>query len=437
MLIIENIRPGSIAAELQIDTGSKLISINGTAIKDALDFVYHSDETLLEILIEDTIGEQVIYEIEKDSDDDLGFEFRQDKIRCCANKCIFCFIDQLPKGLRDSLYIKDEDYRLSFLDGNFITLTSVTERDLQRVIDYRLSPLYVSVHTTNEPLRKMMLGRKKLRPVMPTLKRLTDAGIEVHTQVVLCPGYNDGDELRRTIRELNELRPQLVSLGIVPVGISAHRQGLPELTPVNKIQAAEVIKSYGEQKQDRFRKDGGNGFVYLADEFYLLADLPIPDAGYYDDYYQYENGIGMLRSFLDDFHDNKNKLSGNKRRQPLRITIITGTLMAPVFRDELIPELNEALVNIELNLVLVRNRLLGESITVSGLISGEDIIRDYRDSGLESDLILLPPNCINIDGMTLDNHTPDSISRELNTQTKVGSYDLVTTLLACIIHKSQ
>ncbi len=428
MLIVENIRPGSIAAELQIDSGSKLISINGNVIRDTLDFVYHSDDTLLEILIEDVNGEQVIYEIERESDDDLGFEFEQDRIRCCANKCIFCFIDQLPQELRDSLYIKDEDYRLSFLDGNFITLTSVTERDLQRVIDYRLSPLYVSVHTTNEPLRRMMLGRKKLRPVMPTLRRLTDAGIDVHTQVVLCPGYNDGEELERTVLELGELRPQLVSLGIVPVGLSAHRQGLPELTPVDKCKAAEVINSWGEQRQKRFRKDGGNGFVYLADEFYLLADLRIPDAHYYDDYYQYENGIGMLRSFLDDFHKEKRKLSGKKRRQLIRISIVTGTLMAPVFRNDLIPELNEALVNIELNLVPVRNRLLGESITVSGLISGKDIINDYRNSGLDSDLILLPPNCFNTDGMTLDNYTPDSISDELNAHIKVGSYDLAASL---------
>ncbi|MBD3169176.1 MAG: DUF512 domain-containing protein [candidate division Zixibacteria bacterium] len=432
MITIAKIREGSIAELSGIPAGSVLISINENIISDYVDFIYHSGDDYLELLIRHPDGEEYIYEIERDDDADLGLEFVQDKIRCCGNKCIFCFIDQLPKGLRKSLYIKDEDYRLSFMDGNFITLTSVGKKDIERIIEYHLSPIYVSVHATDENLRRLMLGRKKIRPVMETLEKLTSSGIEVHTQVVLCPGYNDGGQLDKTIDDLCSLRPYLKSLGIVPVGLSAFREELPQLTPVDEKIAADLIERYGPGEQQRFRVDYEDGFLYLADEFYLLAGKDVPDNKYYDDYTQFENGIGMLRLFLDDFANEKERLSEITVKKELNVAIVTGKLMEGIFRKDVIPELRKRLPASEIGLLAVENKLLGDKITVSGLIGGKDIIEQYKRKELKYDYLLLPPNCVNSDELFLDDYTPKKIAVETGAEVKLGSYSIIDSFLDLI-----
>jgi putative radical SAM enzyme (TIGR03279 family) len=425
---IAKTRPGSISDNWKLPNGSILISINGQRIRDSLDYMFYSSDDELEFVIEFPDGNNKSFSVERNYDQDIGLEFAPDKIRCCGNKCIFCFIDQLPKGLRKNLYLKDEDYRLSFLDGNFVTLTSVTERDLKRIKNFRLSPLYVSVHTTDETMRKAMLGRKRLKPVMDVLTFLVKSEIEVHTQIVLCPGYNDGIELNKTINDLASLRPNLLTVGIVPVGLNKHRKSLPQLNAVQKGEAMRIIEDWGPSAQKKFRKDG-NGFVYLADEFYLLASAEIPDRKYYDDYPQFENGIGMARSFLDDFDDHKNQSRDNFQERNLKITLITGKLMAPILTKHVVPELGKMFNKIQFKLLPVANRLLGESITVSGLLSGIDIIDAYKTNHIESDLIILPPNCTNSEGLLLDDTTPDTISEKLNTDVVVGSYDIVESII--------
>ncbi|MCP4631694.1 MAG: DUF512 domain-containing protein [candidate division Zixibacteria bacterium] len=430
MLEITEIRKGSIADELEIPVGSLLLEINGMEIRDTLDYTYHSADDYLEILIEPPDKDRMVYEIEREEDDDIGFEFAQDKVRCCGNKCIFCFIDQLPQGLRKSLYIKDEDYRLSFLDGNFITLTAVTEKDINRIIEYHLSPLYVSVHTTNENLRKTMLGRSNLKPVIPILEKLSDEGIELHSQIVHCPGFNDGNELKRTVDDLSQLRPSLKSVGIVPVGLSEHRNGLHGLKPVNKIIALEMVEKYGSKIQKLYRRSG-EGFVYLADEYFLLAGEDIPGDDYYDDYPQYENGIGMVRSFLLDFKHDLGSLNefGSRKRH---FTIVTGELMAPVFNDNILPAVNQICRNLKFEVAPVENKLLGNSVTASGLLGGNDIIKFLASRYCSTDMILLPPNCVNSDGLFLDDFTPEIIQQKLGNPVVVGTYNFVDSIRSAL-----
>jgi putative radical SAM enzyme (TIGR03279 family) len=440
VVIIKNIKPGSIAEELRIPAGSKLISINGNAVGDAIDFIYHSAEADLELLIEKPDGEQVIYDIECGPEDDLGLDIGRDKIRCCGNKCIFCFIDQLPPGLRPSLYIKDEDYRLSFLDGNFITLTSISRPEMERIVNYNLSPLYVSVHATDPALRNMMLGRKNLKPIMERLRFLTEAGIDIHAQIVLCPGINDGSALEKTIEDLASLRPHLRSVGIVPVGLSAHRQGLPKLKPVDRDIALQTVERYGPDRQQEYR-NGEDGFLYLADEFFLLAGVDPPAAYYYDDYPQFENGIGMARSFMDEFEKNKKRLDPDSNPEPIRIDVgklnvvlVTGKLMRPILEDKIIPEIRKRIKSLDIQALEVENRLLGPMVTVSGLIGGKDIIGSYRKKRLSADarmrthVLILPPNCINTDGILLDDITPGTIADELGISVHMGSYSMVDTI---------
>ncbi len=432
MLKVVRVRKGSIASEMNLPTDSKLLAINGNKILDELDYKFHSSDYNLEFLMEFPNGEKVVYEFKRDDGSDIGLEFEPPKIRRCGNRCVFCFIDQLPKGLRGSLYIKDEDYRLSFLDGNFITLTSLGERDLVRIIEYHLSPLYVSVHTTNEKLRKLMLGRKRPKSIMQLLHRLTDGEIDIHTQIVLCPGFNDGDELKKTISDLAGLGPHIKSVGVVPVGLSRHRENLPYIKPVDIKKALEIIKGFGSDMQRNFRKQKEGGFVYLADEFYLIAGMKVPENSYYDDYPQLENGIGMVRSFLDDIKVQTKTLKTLIMKKHLRIMLITGKLMAPTLKRELLPRLGCFSDMLSVEIVPIANELLGESITVSGLLSGRDIVDGIVKNGLESDLVILPPNCINADGILLDDFTPKLISERTGVPIRVGSYNIIESILSAL-----
>ena len=347
------------------------------------------------------------------------------KTRLCSNDCIFCFIDQLPAGLRPSLYFKDEDYRLSFLHGAYITLTGIAKDELDRIRKQRLSPLYVSVHTTDPDLRRKMMRSKDAGELMERIEYLAQAHIELHTQVVLCPGINDGPHLERTIKDLSTYHPHVRSVALVPVGLTRHRHGLSSLAGVGPAYAKKLIQNL-QPWQENFRRMLGETFLCVADEFYLLAGIDIPHRTWYDDFPQIENGVGMVRQFLDAFSQRKSELPA-KADTPLEITVVTGTL-ANTFLRRLVPTAL-GIGKVRLEIVPVKNRFFGESVTVSGLLTGEDIVTTLRDRD-GGEVVMLPPNCINEDGFLLDDSTIEDIAGETEQRVVVGTYDLVASLLA-------
>ena len=370
---IGEIGPDSIAEEMEIRPGDILLSINGHPINDILDYQFYSQDDYLQVEIEKPDGEIWSLEIEKDYDEDLGFHFAEpvfDNMKSCRNRCVFCFVDQLPPHMRKSLYIKDDDYRHSFLYGNFITLTNLSESDWQKVIKMRLSPLYVSVHCIQADLRKKMLGNRRAGSIKADLQRLKEAGIEVHTQIVLCPGWNDGEVLQETIEELAGLYPGVVSVGIVPVGLTGHRDKLPVMNPVTSELARHTINIV-EKYQRRFREQLGYGLVYLADEFYLQAFINLPEAGYYDDYCQIENGIGLSRILLDEFAELEPHLP--KRVDRREVYLVTGKSAVPVL-EVLVTRLNQVL-GLSVCLIPIANICFGGGVSVTGLLTGQDIMK--------------------------------------------------------------
>ncbi|MEA4923829.1 MAG: DUF512 domain-containing protein [Syntrophomonadaceae bacterium] len=401
---IAMVRSGSIADEMEIAPGDLLVSINGHPINDILDYQFYTQDDYLKIEIEKVNQEIWSLEIEKEYDEDMGLDFSElvfDRMKCCKNRCVFCFVDQLPPNLRKTLYVKDDDFRHSFIYGNFITLTNLSEADWAKIEEMRLSPLYISVHCIQGDLRRQMLKNSRAGNIKQDLERLKAAGIEMHTQIVLCPGWNDGVALTETIEELARLYPEVASVGIVPVGLTGYRQQLPQLDPVTKTMALDVIRTV-ESLQERFRRDWGTGFVYLADEFYLRASLEVPPAEYYDDYCQIENGIGLARILLDEFQEEVPNLPGSiKRRQ---VFIISGQSAEPVLRS-VIDRLNQ-IEGLTVNLVPVPNRFFGGGVTVTGLLTGTDIIRalDSKYQGqrvILSDVILREGQDILLDDVSL------------------------------------
>jgi putative radical SAM enzyme (TIGR03279 family) len=428
---VRSVENKSMAQRYSILPGDEILEINNYPIKDLIDFKFHSSEKKLNLKIKDKSGEIKKIKITKRPDQDLGIIFEEKRYRGCGNKCIFCFVDQLPKGLRKPLYFKDEDYRLSFLHGNFITLTNLSEKDLQRIITQRLSPLYISIHTTDETLREKILGNQKIPSIMPLIQEFADNRIEMHTQIVLCPGINDGAYLEKSVEELSSFYPWVKSLAIVPVGLTRFRKGLPELKPVDKSYSKKLIKQVGKW-QSEFRKKYKSNFVYAADEFYLLAELDIPPAKYYDEFYQIENGVGLVRKFLDDFK-RKEKLLPKSLEHKSSLTLVTGKLAYKFMSSHILERLKK-IKNLEVNLISVRNNFLGQSVTVSGLLSGEDILRALKNKEI-GDSIILPPNCLNADGVFLDDLKPNDLEKKLGVKTVKGSYDLVDSLLNILSKK--
>ena len=350
----------------EIDVGDLLVSINGQPIRDMIDYQFYSADEELALIIQKPDGSQIELEYDAFRHGPPELEFEPDPIKRCKNKCVFCFIHQLPKGLRKSLYVKDEDYRLSFMHGNYVTLTNLDESDFERIISLRMSPLYVSVHTTDEALRRRMLGRKDLPELMPQIKRLVESEIELHTQIVVCPGFNDGDALEKTIADLAEFYPDLRSVAIVPVGLTAHRKRLPKMHSVTHAIAREILDQC-QTLQQNYLSRFESRFIYPADEFFLLADQPIPPQNYYEDFPQVENGVGMLRQLLSS-----RKLPAMELRKTLRATIVTGTLAEPILTRVLADKLRD-IPDFEISVLPVENHLMGKSVTVSGLLGGKDI----------------------------------------------------------------
>lgn len=420
--IIKEIEAGSIAEELELAPGDELISINDTMIKDVLDYHYLIKDEFLTVVIRKPDGEEWELEIEKDYDDDLGIVFEEglmDSYRTCNNKCIFCFIDQMPPGMRDTLYFKDDDARLSFLQGNYITLTNLSDEEIDRILYYKLSPINISVHTTNEELRCKMLHNRFAGSALEKMRRLKDGGIMMNGQIVLCKGWNDGEELEKTIHDLAAFLPELQSVSIVPVGLTKFRKGLTELEKFTKEDSLRVLETI-HRWQGIFLKHYNTRFIYGGDEWYISAGLPIPDAGSYEGYPQLENGVGMLRSFRDEFDEELQGLTGDDRKREL--SMVTGVLAAP-FLKEMLQELKDKFPHINVMLYTIINEFFGENITVAGLITGGDIMNQLK--GLPLGEVLLLPDVLLRNGETilLDDMTLETIENTLQTRIRIVQSD--------------
>ena len=387
---ISRIEPGSIADELGIEPGDLLLTVNDSVIEDVFDyhFLIHDEELVL--LIEKPDGEEWELEIEKDYDEDLGMEFEQglmDEYRSCRNKCMFCFIDQMPEGMRETLYFKDDDSRLSFLQGNYVTLTNMSEHDIDRIIRYHLEPINISFHTTNPELRCKMLHNRFAGEALKKVDRLYEAGIEMNGQIVLCKGINDGEELERSIRDMSRYLPYLRSVSVVPVGLTRYREGLYPLKSFTKEEAKGVLEIIHRWQKKLF-KEHGIHFIHAGDEWYLLAEEEIPEEERYDGYLQLENGVGMIRLLREECKEAFQALPGDEKSR--RVSMATGLLAYPEL-CRIADMLKEKYPGTKVQIYPVRNDFFGEKITVSGLITGGDLIRQLKGKDL-GERLLLPCN---------------------------------------------
>lgn len=433
--IIKKIMPGSIAEEMDLEPGDSVIAVNDEPIKDVFDYHYLINDEYIELTVLKKSGEEWILEIDKEAEEDVGIEFESslmDDYQSCSNKCIFCFIDQLPKGMRSTMYFKDDDSRLSFLQGNYITLTNMKDEDLERIIKYKLSPINISIHTTNPELRVKMLHNRFAGKIMDQMKKLYEAGIIMNGQIVLCKGVNDGEELKKTIQDAGSFLPYMESLSVVPVGLSKYREGLYPLEPFTSEDAQEVlniIHSYQEQFMDEYETH----FVHASDEWYILADEPLPDEDNYDGYVQLENGVGMLRlqkqEFLMALHEDSEKAPQVQKKH---CTLATGKLAGP-FIQELVNQFNEKHPEIQADVVEITNQFFGPRITVSGLLTGQDIISELKGKDLGTQL-LLPVNVLRSgEDVLLDDVHLSEIEKTLQVPVRIvqsNGQDLYKALLS-------
>jgi len=397
------VEPGSIAGQLGLKAGDRLVSINGEQIIDWIDYQALSSEERIDLVIERDGGE-IEFSLEKDDWEPLGLTFDSQLmtgVRECVNKCIFCFVDQLPCCARDSLRVKDDDWRLSLMMGNFVTLTNVSERELQRIIDRHASPLYISVHATDMALRARMLGTERGALLMKQLNRLAAGGVQFHAQAVLCPGVNDGAALEKTVNDLAALHPACQSLALVPVGLTNHREGLSELRKYTRDEARAVLDA-AEKWQRKFLKKFGTNFVFPADEFYLAAKRPIPPDEFYEDYAQIENGIGMMRLLETELEAAYGEADLESAR-PAKLLVVTGVSAGP-FMKSLMRRF--PLPGVEVEVVPVENGFFGPSVTVTGLLTGGDLIRGLAghnaDRVLVTECMLRDQEDVFLDDMTLE-----------------------------------
>lgn len=388
---ISAIQPGSIAEELELELGDIILTINGNEVKDIIDYRFLMADEYVELEVQKADGEVWIYEVDKDYDEKLGVEFENsmmDQAKTCSNKCIFCFIDQLPPGMRESLYFKDDDSRLSFLQGNFVTLTNMKDSDIDRIIKYKISPINVSVHTTNPELRKKMLNNRFAGNIYDRLKKLAEAGISMNAQIVSVPGINNGEELQNTVEDLYKLYPAIQNVAVVPVGSTKYREGLFNITIYNGETAKEEINNI-KPLQEKYLKEIATPFVRLSDEFYVLSKIEIPDKDFYGDFHQLEDGVGMIRfmrnTIEETLPDLRNDISGH-------FTFITGALAYEEIKStaELIMKKNSNLV---IDVKKVLNKHFGETITVAGLLTGKDIIEQVKKD-LGPGKLIIPVNML-------------------------------------------
>lgn len=435
-VVISGVLPGSPAGRQGILTGEKLVSVNGKPIFDVLDYRFHIGESDPLLCVEGADRSRREIRLEKSEEEDSGLCFEtylMDKQRHCANKCIFCFIDQLPPGLRESLYFKDDDARLSFLHGNYISLTNLSEREARRIVEMHISPVNVSVHTTNPALRCQMLGNAKAGESLVLLERFAAAGIKINAQIVLCPGLNDGPELKRTLCDLGALVPGVQSVAVVPVGLTRYREHLTEIKPYDKGGARAVIETVA-----RFNAGLGLGqgetIAYPADEFFIKAQLPVPPSDFYGDFCQLENGVGLWALFRDSFLrelSTQKKLRARRGRRPRQITVATGAAAYPLM-CLLVDETLKKCDNLKVNTLCVNNLFFGENITVSGLLTGADYTAALKGRPL-GDEVLIPASSLRSEGdMFLDSMTPAQLEQVLSVKVTPVSTDACAFLGALL-----
>ena len=393
MLKIQAVKENSPAEKAGLRSGDVLLSIGADSVRDVIDFMFHSGADSIKVGARRQSGEFSV-RLKRNGRGEFGISFEPLRPRTCPNECVFCFVDQLPRGLRPPLYVKDEDYRFSFLHGNYITMTNLRQPDLDRIVRQRLSPLYVSVHSTEPRLRARMLGLSGSADVLPKLEALRKGGIEVHAQVVLCPGLNDGPHLTKTVHDLAGLHPCVSSVAVVPVGLTGHRRGLPRLRPVTSRAAARVVESL-DVWQAGFLRALRTRFVFAADEMYLLGGRDVPGKGEYEGFPQVENGVGLVRVLLEEAVRLKSRIKRRARGRPA--AVLTGKLAEPVLRSALATE--------EIRVLGVRNGLMGGSVTVVGLLGGGDILRAMKELEPE-EVAVVSEECLNQDGLFLDGATP-------------------------------
>lgn len=424
--IISEVLKDSIAQELEFQKGDKIISINGEKPQDMIDYRYMMCCEEVDIELERTNGDIEIFEIEKDFDDDLGIVFESavfDRIKPCTNHCIFCFVDQQPEGLRKSLYIKDDDYRLSYLQGTYITLTNLTAKDKERIQSLHLGPLYVSVHTTNPELRAKMLNNPKAANILEDLKWLKQADIPIHAQIVLCPGYNDGEELENTLKDFENFKSIIQSIAIVPVGITRfHKNNLKTLTPKNALHVIKQVEAFNTKLKKHI--------AMASDEFFLKADYPIPDKKYYGNFAQLEDGVGAIRLLTDDFEKRRKKLPKSVKT-PLNLTFAVAQSSVKIFKE--ITKTLNLIQNCHCEIVELKNDFFGNNVTVAGLITGNDLISQLKNKNIETliipSIMLRPFSCD-----FLDNITVEEVQKELGCKIVIIQ-DIYSTKEICSLLK--
>jgi len=410
-VVVAAVRARTPAADAGLLAGDRILSVNGHAVRDAIDFQFHTDDDRLALTVERAGAPRAVRVV--CGAGPVGVELeapRPGEISTCANKCVFCFIHQLPKGMRKSLYVKDDDFRLSFLHGNYITLTDLAEDELRRIEAQRLSPLYVSVHATDPALRWQLLGRPRASAeILPRLERLAKSGIRMHAQIVLCPDWNDGAQLARTVHELAPLHPHVATTAIVPVGLSAHRERLPSLRTLTDVEARALVETVHGWQAD-FLARLGSRFVFLGDEVYLQAGAPVPEAAAYEDFLVAEDGIGLVRRFEDAFVRAARR---PRAGAPARVTVVSGTLYAPRLA-RLLAALPAACASV----AAVPNRHFGGSVSVAGLLTGGDIQGHLATLGDLGEAVLVPAVAVR-DGVFLDDVRPADLARQLGVRLRV------------------
>ncbi|RHR36595.1 DUF512 domain-containing protein [Eubacterium sp. AF19-12LB] len=429
--LIKSVTPGSIAEEMEIEAGDYLLEVNGTTIVDIFDYQLLCMDEFIDVVIEKSNGEQWELEIEKDENEELGLEFENglmDEYRSCCNKCMFCFIDQMPPGMRETLYFKDDDSRLSFLQGNYITLTNMNENDVDRIIRYNLSPINISVHTTNPKLRCKMLNNKFAGDKLKYIDRLNAADVEMNGQVVLCKNVNDKEELERTISDLEKYIPNMRSVSIVPSGLTKFRDGLYPLELFEKEDACAVIDII-EKGQKHFYEKYGIHFIHASDEWYILAEREMPEEERYDGYLQLENGVGMIRSFIEEVKDYLDSIEGDDR--VINVSTISGVLAYDTIKSSC-DKINKKFPNVNVHVYKIINDYFGHSITVTGLLTGQDICSQLSGKEL-GDNLLLPTNTLKADeNIFLDDMTLEEFEKNLQINTiivKSSGMDFVKTII--------
>lgn len=435
---IRAVEAGSIAQEMGIEAGDSLLAINGEEVEDIFDYQYLIQDEYIEVLIRKPSQEEWLLEIDKEYEEDLGLVFENglmDDYRSCCNKCIFCFIDQMPPGMRETLYFKDDDSRLSFLQGNYVTLTNLSDRDVERIIRYHLSPINISFQTTNPQLRCRMLNNRFAGEALKKADRFFEAGIEMNGQIVLCKGINDGEELEKSLRDLSRYLPYLRSVSVVPVGLSRYREGLYPLQPFTKEDAKKVLEQIHRWQKELFDRYGLH-FVHASDEWYILAGQELPDEDNYDGYLQLENGVGMLRLLMEEFRDSLRQLEENGamarwQKKKREVSAVTGRISAPYIR-RMADRLEEKFPGLTVHLYPIRNDFFGEQITVTGLLTGQDIIAQLKGKELGEEL-LLPVNVLRSgENVLLDDVTTQDISKALQVPVNIvksSGYDFTETIL--------